>query len=236
MMSVDSVAARREARRRKILENSSNRLTKILGQPADASITGDIPITATSEHQTQNGTALHEQPMDLSWTSGIVSNRQLEEHDHDRNDFSNFLTEQSLPRTTSIGAQESAPQEHSNRKDNKSLWIISYILLGLVVRLMFEFDLGVLFADSLCMPFVTMLVARYMTNPDLLEGGQDANGQGFIKLALMMCGIRQTALDKVFLYQSLITNVVFDFSLYFFSFTLTHELFSIISPSCCLLN
>ncbi|RZF38216.1 hypothetical protein LSTR_LSTR005577 [Laodelphax striatellus] len=222
-MSVDAVAARREARRRKILENSSNRLTKILGQ-SDASLTdgsgNDIPasfITRSSDPQPCNGLAFHEEP-------SIIPNGT-----NTQNNFTNFLTEELLPRTQGIGAQESASKEHSNRSDNKTWWIIFHILFGLVIRLMFEFNLGVLFADSLCMPFVTMLVAKYVSNPDLIGGAHDASGQGLIKLALMMCGIRQTALDKIFLCQSLLTKVVFDFSLYFFSFTLTHELLSIFS-------
>lgn len=131
---VDAAALRREARRRKILENSEKRLTRITGRASSSNetLTSD---TFRSHRDDSNG----ETP---NFPFGESTRFTSEGVD----DFTGFPTfERIYDGTVDEGTKETAAEKDKSYLKSIMRKRFHYVILSVVAQLMYYFNLGFLF-------------------------------------------------------------------------------------------
>uniref|UniRef100_A0A1B6DTE0 Uncharacterized protein n=1 Tax=Clastoptera arizonana TaxID=38151 RepID=A0A1B6DTE0_9HEMI len=156
-MSINTIEARREARRRKILENAESRLTKISGNHASNE------STEHNVHITENGMNMKSSPEIISVTYQINTSSSKDllikekerPQNHTTNDELHLLnqninhllkniqsTSEKLMLDKNVEATSATPS-----KSSKFMLQISYFCLGILVRILFELNLGFFITD-----------------------------------------------------------------------------------------
>ncbi|KAL0274527.1 UNVERIFIED_CONTAM: hypothetical protein PYX00_002629 [Menopon gallinae] len=199
---VDVAALRREARRRRILANSEDRLR---------SITGKI---ASSEEEPMPDTCLRTYLDESNIERPIPS---LQESISEKSDADIDFTE--LPRYL----RNYLYFKRKRREENSYIKLIirmrfHYIILSIIAQLLYLFNLGFLFYNNLFCPFITMKAMELLFIRDLVHN-QEVNC-----LRLLASLLRGSMLSNAIQAFSVATNIISDFLLYIFSFVLSYKL------------
>ncbi|GLG94514.1 39S ribosomal protein L11, mitochondrial [Gryllus bimaculatus] len=210
-MADDSVAAKREARRRRILQNSQARLEKITGRPTNGT---QVKLVSTNEYL--NG------PIDLveddddysqpttSTSADVGDNLYCSREDNSDDEYSiygNNSTE--LYSKYSQGDTLETADGHANTpitnpgaspeetrelqiKPPKKIHLITYLkihllLLAILVRLFYYFDLGFVFGESIFVPFVVVEASHLLVLE--LSKSESAESTGIIGAVMLLGGI-----------------------------------------------
>ncbi|PSN54929.1 hypothetical protein C0J52_01676 [Blattella germanica] len=231
-MANDALASRREARRRRILENSENRLQKITGR-------NDITANATFSNEdpcpiAQNGAYLH------NVKNGPVQQTSI---DPEISGDDCFFQHPGGSNSTLLGRKSCKEKENpllDQRNINKedlteqrdepqilpSNFYIFYstklhlICLALLVEVMLIIDCGFLFGKSLFAPlciveatdFLLINLTKQKTKPSA----------GILTAALLLSGIPQHKVAKFSNGLQTLIKIGKDFCIYFFTFITFH--------------
>ncbi|XP_042871311.1 uncharacterized protein LOC122252745 [Penaeus japonicus] len=208
----DEIARRRELRRKKILENAEERKRKIFGS------------NTYQNSVTQNGETpeLKAEPTLLVDTGGQPNTNHNHNATTNRNQHNVFgsnsndlETLHNLLSTPSPGLQSASlpsPQPETNSKVITCL--TSPVPLALFVCVMLYIDWGYVISNSLALPFILWEVHKmWLKNFSVENTSRSFN---FLSIALMLCGIQQSAITTYSQILSLFTCFVEDFALYLF--------------------
>lgn len=202
--------ARREARRRRILENSENRLRKIIARNNADEIDDDNPRMESNSFKTE--TYLEE----YNIRNGICNvEKEAELQDSTRfNDdkHENFLNDTS-DKSTCLSEQISKPKFMLHRLLSNR---INFILLAGIVNILLMLKLDNLFGQTIIIPYLLLMLGRLYNCKSLLET-QDSN---LLFAALILCNIKPKLIYRFKISFVLFTIILNDFGLYMFSFVL----------------
>ncbi|XP_071567633.1 uncharacterized protein [Temnothorax nylanderi] len=202
--------ARREARRRRILENSESRLRKITGRISPGEIKDNDPrverdsLKAESnfeEDNIRNGL--------ISNISGNTKPQDCTRFDDEHEGFSNDTRDKNI---------------HSSRQISKSKFIlytlllnrINLVLLAGIVNIFLVLKYDNLFGKTVIIPYLLLMVGRLYSCTTLYEA-QDGN---LLVAALILCNVKPRLIYIFKVSLTLFTIVLNDFGLYMFSFVL----------------
>ncbi|XP_075238316.1 uncharacterized protein LOC142334283 isoform X2 [Lycorma delicatula] len=216
-MSSDAAAARREARRRRILENSDKRLTKIIS--CDNSRGDDLvsSLSSVSNEQIQcNGTVSSAIDEELQPQGSFFPHEEV-------NVSESVLPNKCEESVSQLLFEETLVDADVEDKTTVIFWIdcLFIIFLSITVRLMYQFNMSSMFAESLFVPFATISVAKFAANPSK-HISKSIQCFGMIRASLLLSGVPKKWLDKIFLVAQMFVDIGNDFALYLFSFTVTH--------------
>ncbi|XP_047476672.1 uncharacterized protein LOC125030586 [Penaeus chinensis] len=209
----DELARRRELRRKKILENAEERKRKIFGSSTyQNSITQngetpDLKVEPTPLVDTGS------QP-NTNHNHNATSNRN-QQNDVFGSNSNDLETLHNLLSTPSPGLQNASflsPQSETNSK--VITCFTSPVPLALMVCLMLYIDLGYVISNSLALPFILWEVHKMWLKNFSVEN--TSRSFSFLSIALMLCGIQQSAITTYSQILSLFTCFVEDFALYLF--------------------
>lgn len=232
---LDAAAIRREARRRRILENSENRLKLITGSVSSLeretiTTVADVEVTCDSKDSKhnvfQNPMTLHDSAINdvndpISQLKNIIKEASLEE------DREEFLEKEDVREKTFVDVLI----------DKR----IHYILLAVIVHILLYFNLGymfyevcillkyyyffsklinviLLFQNVIC-PFYTVKLIEMV----MLKNKQQ-NSQSNLFMALMMAGLKPQVVSVFQKIYTLTVGTMADFFLYIFTIVLGSKL------------
>lgn len=204
--------ARREARRRRILENSESRLRKITARNNADEIEDDNPRmesnsfeaeTDLEEYNIRNGIC------NIDKEAELQDSTRFEDDKHE-----NFLNDTS-DRSTCLSEQISKPKFTLHRLLHSR---INFILLAGIVNILLMLKLDNLFGQAIIIPYLLLMLGRLYNCKNLLET-QDSN---LLFAALILCNIRPKLIYRFKISFTIITIILNDFGLYMFSFVLMH--------------
>ncbi|XP_070161932.1 uncharacterized protein [Polyergus mexicanus] len=202
--------ARREARRRRILENSENRLRKITTRNNADEIEDDSPRmksnslkaeTDLEEHNIRNGICNIDKETELQDSVRLNDDK----HENFLNDTSN--------RSTCLSGQIYKPKFILHRLLFRR---INFILLAGIVNILLILKLDNLFGQTIIIPYLLLMLGRLYNCKSLLET-QDSN---LLFAALILCNIKPKLIYRFKISFALFTIILNDFGLYMFSFVL----------------
>ncbi|XP_071628254.1 uncharacterized protein [Temnothorax longispinosus] len=205
--------ARREARRRRILENSESRLRKITGRISPGEIKDNNPrverdsLKAESnfeEDNIRNGLICN-----ISGNTKPQDCTRFDDEHESYEGFSNDTSDKNI---------------HSPRQISKSKFIlytlllnrINLVLLAGIVNIFLVLKYDNLFGKTVIIPFLLLTAGRLYSCTTLYEA-QDGN---LLVAALILCNIKPRLIYIFKVSLTLFTTVLNDFGLYMFSFVL----------------
>lgn len=203
--------ARREARRRRILENSENRLRKITASNNANKIKDDNPqMESNSFLKTEADLE------EYNIRNGICNiDKEIESQDSTRfkdDKHENFLNDTS-DRSTCLSEQISKPKFMLHRLLFNR---INFILLAGIVNILLMLKLDNYFGQAIIIPYLLLMMGRLYNYTSLLET-QDSN---LLFAALILCNIKPKLIYRFKISFALFTVILHDFGLYMFSFVL----------------
>lgn len=201
--------ARREARRRQILENAESRLRKITGRSnLDETKDNNLQVKSNSlktacltEYDVRNGT--------------YDVNSKATQQDYTRfqeNEISN-----DTPDSTNISLTE----QLSKRKSLLHILLfsrVSLIVLAAIVNVLLILELDNLCLGQAVIPYFVLMLARLSVCNKL----QDMQEGSLLYAALLLCNIQHNVVNRVKTFFAFFTLVFRDFGLYMFNFVLMH--------------
>lgn len=219
---MDDINARRDARRRRILENSNKRLQKITGlsddtESEDASSQTSFMHRGIQEDKPQqsvNGTISEKyydgiKDTNISEPRNVCNNMFVPLKD----DYNNIRTETEEVNSTFMQTRISRPLLRINR--------LNYIFTALVVNVMLALELDYLFGKSVVAPYLTVLLIR-LYNCISTRAVQDGN---LLYTALILCNVQPKVSRRLNLFAAILYMAIEDLALYIFSFTAIHYTF-----------
>ncbi|XP_026290837.1 guided entry of tail-anchored proteins factor CAMLG [Frankliniella occidentalis] len=230
-------AARREARRRRILENSENRLRVISGlskaDDAKESSEGSFYDAAYSpplikkddpilEYVPQNSQAkAFESPSVISSPNEPVSSSsQIEEKPVPEFPFS------SSNQFTSVPLQQEEPSQSFISTAIASR--IHLIGLALLVRLLLSTSYGYWIGESVFVPLFTLQLIKYCGIFPRLES--DRSSGGILNAVLLLSGLPARQISRLLQILGGLKGIMEDTYIYLFSFVLFHVSLELITP------
>lgn len=202
------VNERREARRRRILENSGNRLRKITGRnDPDEIKDNSLEIRGDSFEAESN----LEQ---YNIRNGLCINEEAESQDHPRisnNEQESYLSDNDKDTCLSEPVSKTELMLCAflfNR--------ISLILLAGIVNVLLVLKLDHLFGQAIIIPYLSLMLGRLYRCKQL----QEVQNGSLLTAALILCNIKPKLIYRFKLSLTLFNLVLFDFCLYMFSFVL----------------
>ncbi|XP_034253835.1 uncharacterized protein LOC117652814 [Thrips palmi] len=225
-------ADRREARRRRILENSENRL-RIISGLTKVDDSGDLtqnikddgltalPVEKEADaFPTKSDVASYSSP--LSYNK--VSFSEEVKHFQSTSELDNHLTEPVIPpMSKSIGASLSQPQLPKSIVSTLLETRLYLVGLAIIVRLLLSSNHGYLFGDSIFVPLFTTQFVRYFG----IAPYANSNSGGMINAALMLSGMSSRQINLLIKTLGFMKVFLTDFYIYFFTFMMVHVLLEI---------
>ncbi|KZC07842.1 PREDICTED: uncharacterized protein LOC107186081 [Dufourea novaeangliae] len=219
MKNMEGMKAKRDARRKRILENSEKRLLKITGLNGDTKLEDTSSQTSFIYRNMQEDTL---QP-DINGTisDDRIKNADILESDDIRN---GILTS---PKDKCNDIRTEAKNVHNTLARMKLLPPILlinrtyYMLLAFILNILLVLELDYLFGETIVMPCLLMMLGRLYgcTNTRETEGGS------LLCTALILCNIKPEVTYRVKKFVTLLHLVVEDLAVYIFSFSLMHYAF-----------
>ncbi|XP_067673800.1 guided entry of tail-anchored proteins factor CAMLG-like [Haliotis asinina] len=241
------LAARREARRRKILQNSENRLNRLLGKPIDSERDeSSSPVsTDESERTTPSPTTPSTEP-DVIRDTPQVS----ESPGDDGNTSSPSRSASSLPASTTVHPRPSlssvraataaaspvrvagtggSGQSTQNKKQMtqetagllqilENLRLGSCVIVAFFVRWVLSSGYGVFYFQSIFLPFVLLQVGLYSFHYTYMKDVALPHNSSLMSGALVLSGIKPEFVAIFNRTMGYFTAVTEDFALYLFTF------------------
>ncbi|XP_031848434.2 uncharacterized protein LOC116433919 isoform X1 [Nomia melanderi] len=216
---MEDTDAKRNARRRRILENSEKRLLKITG------LNGDTKIEDTSSQTSFLCRGMQEEKLQRN-----VNGLTLEKSDN-RIKGTNFFESNNTWNNISTSPRDECDNartktEHiDNRLAQPSISVppvlinrTNYVLLAFVVNILLVLELDYLFGKTLFIPYLPIMLVRLyiVTNR---RGTQDNN---LFYTALILCNIKPQLTYQFKKFMTVLHTMVQDLALYIFSFTAIH--------------
>lgn len=239
-MSADLIAARREARRRKILENSERRLIQIAGKSESNVVDID---SGNNEHKV-NGSLMtcsttkcaDRLPNGLVRT--LLDNDEQEPYLRLKENLKQFANEDDdgtsdfmQSRTVKSNSASSGEQSNVQRIQQSSgyqKWFhhVLLIIFAAMSRILLGFQLGHLIGTNVLVPFIMVVVLRLtLTYQSMLVASS-----GMFGAILLLSGISPQKLKVSMTFFNVVSTVLEDFALYIFTFIVVHILFSSLPP------
>jgi len=203
------INARREARRRRILENSESRLRRITGKIGSDEIKDNNPqveidsLKAESNFEADNiGNGI----------CNINSDTTLQDparFDEEHEGFLNDINDKRI---------------HSPEQASKSKFVlytllfspISFVLLAGIVNILLVLKLDNLFGQTIIIPYLLLMIRRLYSCTIL----QEAEKGNLLTAALILCNVKPRLIYIFKISLTLLTTILNDFCLYMFSFVL----------------
>ncbi|KAJ8679433.1 hypothetical protein QAD02_015220 [Eretmocerus hayati] len=250
---MSDIAAKREARRRRILENSENRLQKITGRSSENSekeIANKIlnPASYSCNLKDDHSSEVQAIPAEDCKTSTRQDNRPDNKYSqpflyHQQNDQMDAHTAYSRQdKSFSRNGETFISSETSPLKDSGSVATKHHshalslykllngpstsILLAAVVNILLLTNVDLSSSKGILVPWILIAITRWCFIDDI----QEAQGRSIFVAALILCNIKPNILHKletIFLFTNTISK---DFALYITSFVLFNWLVSIFWP------
>ncbi|XP_033227019.1 uncharacterized protein LOC117179390 [Belonocnema kinseyi] len=245
-------AAKREARRRRILENSENRLQRITGRFSENPVQEKAPVISPSVSiPSENGLSVEDITRELinSLSEGArlttEESNETEKHDTLSPYQQRFLLAQNLRSNPEIDSlrERLRPRTQGDISpfnddiDNSSqlpllkksspiysllLSDLSYVFLALAVNILCLLNLDHLFGKTLIMPYIAMLIARLF----FPESRQEPQESKLLVAALILCNINPKLVQTFTRFMGMFRKISRGFSLYIFTFVMIRWIFS----------
>lgn len=201
--------ARREARRRRILENSESRLRRITGRIGPSEIEDNNPRLESDSLKAESN---FEEDNIRNGVCDISNHTKLQDcirFDDRHEGFSNDTSDKNI---------------HSPGQISKSKFTlytllfnrINFILLAGIVNILLVLKLDNLFGQAVIIPYLLLMVGR-LYNCTALYETQDSS---LLIAALILCNVKPKLIYIFKVSFTLFTIVLNDFGLYMFSFVL----------------
>ncbi|KAF4519585.1 hypothetical protein B566_EDAN003752 [Ephemera danica] len=213
-MDSQSIAeARREARRRRILQNSDDRLRKIKGEVTIC----EPDILEQHSHNSNDAIPIREQ------TTARPEVDKIPVHEE-------FHTLDSPPRWQSVSPEEELPEAVFNSTTSETSMIVKLyharvhiILLAIVVRMALLMDMGYIFGDRVLVPLLVVHLSLALI-PGQHSAASSKNSGGLLGAALMLSGLTQSKAHGLLKTACTLKNLFTDLAFYIFSFVISHVL------------
>lgn len=230
----DTIKARREARRRRILENSGTRLQKITGNSTEEEVINikqnktEKPTFIELCKDVHNASLIFDEsntPFKLaskleSLTEALDSSGIKE--------FLTVLSSQAVDKKeANNNNDDDKSQQTTNEQNNKTLFHTIYklklhlIFLAIIIRLLYYLRYNSMFYNSLFIPLAIFEISDFFIFP---RNNEITNANSYINFALLFCGIsqgkRNMFLRILYYWSKLWTDMCF----YFFTFLLSNQI------------
>ncbi|XP_029164385.1 uncharacterized protein LOC114935667 [Nylanderia fulva] len=210
--------AKREARRRRILENSENRLRKITAKHNADEIKDDNPRMESNslkaeidlEEYNQNQTIIRNGTCNIGKEAELQDSTRFNDNEHE-----NFLNDTS-DKSTCLPEPSQTKSKPKFMLHRLLFNRINFILLAGIVNILVMFKLDNLFGQAIIIPYLLMMLGRLVNYKNLLET-QDNN---LLFTALILCNIKPKLIYKFKMSFAIFIIILNDFGLYMFSFVL----------------
>ncbi|XP_046340006.2 guided entry of tail-anchored proteins factor CAMLG-like [Haliotis rufescens] len=247
-INMAELAARRDARRRKILQNSENRLNRLLGKPIDTEQDeASSPVsTDESERTTPSPTTPSPEPDVLRDTPSVSESPK-----DDGDTFSSHRLTSSLPEGTPVhprpplhSVREATATSHtaasqariassgqSTQKKQQvtqetagllqileNLRLGSCVLVAFFVRWVLSSGYGIFYFQSIFLPFVLLQVGLYSFHYTYMKDVALPHNSSLMSGALVLSGIKPEFVAIYNRTMGYFTAVTEDFALYLFTF------------------
>ncbi|XP_067010534.1 uncharacterized protein l(2)SH0834 isoform X1 [Anabrus simplex] len=228
-MAENTLAARREARRRRILENSEERLKRITGNSKSTAKGGFC-----TDHGVQNG------PVEKSESSeekinGAYTNQFGLQNFEDRQ----FETPDEVANTEGLNALPKLLGSVSDRIDRITLperigsqpvtFLQSiqdsrfhFVGVAALVQLLFYIDWGFVFGESIFIPLLIFEVTDILLMKAVTMRTPSSRAGGIVGTVLMLSGVAPNKASAVSTCLSVLAKIGKDFAVYFVSFVAIH--------------
>ncbi|XP_011705197.1 PREDICTED: uncharacterized protein LOC105460443 [Wasmannia auropunctata] len=204
------INARREARRRRILENSESRLRRITGRVNPGEIEDNEPRVESDSLKAESN---FEEDNIRNGVYNINSDTKLQDCARFDDRHESFLNDTSDKNTHS-------PEQESKSKFMLSTLLlnrVTFILLAGIVNILLVLKLDNLFGQAVIIPCLLLIVGRLYRRMTLHEAQEHGN---LLAAALVLCNVKPRLIYIFKVSYTLFTVVLNDFGLYMFSFVL----------------
>ncbi|XP_076278181.1 uncharacterized protein LOC143208037 [Lasioglossum baleicum] len=219
---MDDINAKRNARRKRILENSEKRLLKITGSSGDtksedtSSQTSSIcrEIQDEKPQQSINGTISEKyydgiKDTNISEPYNVCNNMFIPPKDK----YNNTRTETEEVDSTFTPTRISRPLLPMNR--------LNYILIALIVNILLALELDYLFGKTVVAPYLPVMLVR-LYNCISTQATHDGS---LLYTALILCNVKPKVTRRLKTFATVFYMVIEDLALYVFSFTAIYYTF-----------
>ncbi|XP_054008021.1 uncharacterized protein LOC128892011 [Hylaeus anthracinus] len=218
---MEDINAKRDARRRRILENSERRLLKITGRNGN---------TRSEDTSSQYSFPYSEVQTDISQANvnGAVLDRC-----NDEINTANVFNSDDIWNSTSTtfknryDTRTEVENIHCTPNYTKLLLPglltsrINYILLAFVVNILLVLEVDYLFGKTIAIPYFPIMMGRLYS----CKNTQETQNGSLLYAALILCNIKPELTYQLKKIVSMIHMILGDLALYIFSFTLTYYAF-----------
>ncbi|KAJ1522271.1 hypothetical protein ONE63_002573 [Megalurothrips usitatus] len=225
---MSDAAARREARRRRILENSEDRLRMISGV-VNADDSGDSPANVHSVPPLGRIEITNYPTEPTSVADSASPNDTLESRPIRRESLTSHVEHDEAPAKPFVPFNKNQSDSTLQEIDESPSLITSCLamrlhLVGLavLVRLLFSTRYSSLFAESVFVPLFTVTLMKHFGVVPAPSNGQA--GSGMLNAALILSGMPARQIGLLKNVMGAVTDFILDFYMYFFSFIVLHVL------------
>ena len=221
---MEDINAKRDARRRRILENSEGRLLKITGRNSNTEsedISSLKPLLIGRD--VQKGTTqsnINGTTADIC--SDRVRNAGTGKSDNDWYDIS------TSSRCKYDGARTEIENVYGNSARTRLLPLflltnrLNYVFLAVIVNILLALELDHLFGKTIAIPCLVMMLGRLYS----CQNTRETRDSSLLYTALMLCNIKPELTYRLKSFVTLFHMILGDLALYIFSFTLMHYVLS----------
>ncbi|KYQ56579.1 hypothetical protein ALC60_04494 [Trachymyrmex zeteki] len=203
------VNARREARKRRILENSESRLRRITGRVNSVEIKDNDPQVESNGLKADSNFGEDNVRNGVCNVSSDTKLKNCTRFDNRHESFLNDISNKNI---------------HSSEQASKSEFMsytllfscVSFILLAGIVNILFVLKLDYLFGQAVIIPYLLLTMGRLYSCTTLYE----AQDNSLLVIALMLCNVKPRLIHIFKISFALFTMILNDFCLYMFSFVL----------------
>lgn len=196
---MDDVAAKREARRRKILENSQNRLEKITGRVCD---------TPLERNGSENRKGLFDFLTEGTQDDGGLDNRL---YPRVQGDFEN----RDNPR-------DSPPLSENSLIYKLLFGKLSYPLLALIVNILFILKLEDYFGQTIYVPYFALIVVHIIYH----QRWSKLQGSNMLVAVLLLCNMNPKVINRLIKIITILKLIFQGLSMYVLSFSIMRWIIS----------
>ncbi|XP_012535045.1 uncharacterized protein LOC105835929 [Monomorium pharaonis] len=210
------INARREARRRRILENSESRLRRITGRDNPDEISGNID----SQVKSDNPKEWNFQEDVRNGICNIANNTKLQDYNitHENTKFDDehesFLNDNDTSDNDTFTSEQ--PSKSKSMLHTLLLNRINFVFLAGIVNILLVLNLDKLFGQTVIIPYLLLMVGRLYSCTTLYE----ARDGTLLIAALILCNVKPRLIHIFKVTYTLFTVILNDFGLYMFSFVL----------------
>ncbi|KAL3876773.1 hypothetical protein ACJMK2_034569 [Sinanodonta woodiana] len=240
------LTSRREARRRKILENSGERMNRLMGRY----FLRDEANRSIDEALQNKSNELLEEDVTL-----VNKNIPLRAHDtvlteaHIRRDSKNEQKtalrntvkiapvqksgKENVANTTNIDEPDTSLNKSMKNSDMKMLMkqfdflrICICFLLAFLCRKVLAFGYGMFYVQTIVLPFMCMETALYLFRQHMLADIDLPHKASFMMGVLVLCGLRKDVIESYTKIMGYFNAIAEDFAIFLFSFLMSNIIVS----------